>query len=442
METVKVVENYLRLNDPIHTTNSIKFCRFTDYFPQESSHLNRPVPITIRVDNLDNFFLLEQSYFIIEIDLVKKSNGARYANTDLITIANNGPLFLFNKANLKFGDTVIEDYTDVGHATLVQGLLKYNDGFSSNRGHVQCWSLDDDEYTATTEKNPGFANRHALLFESNDNEKGKAKFIIPFSHVFGFRGKILSGIRVSVQLERIINENPIFKSRAQNGTPLVDNVVDGTINITSLTWRIPYFDLNAEMASQISELLVSQPKIPFKFIVKQVEEFPVIQANKFSRNLTTVTGSDKILGFVVVFQTGRLNNQKSNISMFDHCNVKDAAISLNNIRYPGINLYGGTQGLAYMENYNRYLEFRKLFTNLEPEFSPMGYHTAFPIYCFDTSFQEDRISGNTITINIRFQFSENVPANTTAYVITFRERLMSITTAGSRRMKVEYMNSF
>ena len=82
------------------------------------------------------------------------------------------------------------------------------------------------------------------------------------------------------------------------------------------------------------------------------------------------------------------------------------------------------------------------FTKLEPEISPTEYQTAYPLYCFDTSYQEGRISGNTISINIHFKFSKMIPANTNAYVITFRERVMSITTKGGNKMQIEYINTY
>lgn len=436
------IDRFLDLERAVTSNDSIKFWRYEDYLPQESSNLNTNVPITIRVNNVDNYFLLEQSCFIFDLELVKKSNGLRYTGTELINIVNNGPMFLFNQATLRFGNEVIENYLNVGQATLVQGLLRYSDGFSSNRGHTQCWSLDDDEYSATLDKNPGYANRHDLLFKCNStSNKGNVRFMIPFSHIFGFNGKILSGLQVSVQLERVINDNVIFKSSTQT-TANVDDVVDGIVNIKSMKWRIPYVELNTNMSATISSYLTTQPKIPFKFVFKQVEEFPVDQAKIFNRNLTTVSGPEKILGFVVIFQTNRLNSQKTNISVFDNCDVLNASISLNNVSYPGINLYSGKEGLAFIENYDRYVKFRELFTHKEPEISPYGFQTAYPMYCFDTTRQEDRINGLTLSVKINFQFNTTIPAGTNAYVITFRERFMSVSTSGDRKMIIEQLNTY
>lgn len=437
-DIIKIREDFLNLSEGLYVTENIQRIKWEDYLPQESSeNFNRDsADINIRVDNVDNFLLLQNSYFIFDIELHNAANQLFTAGD--IALTHNGLMYLFGRVELRFNDVPLEAFRCVGPVTTVQGVLQYDNGYSESSGLQQCWSLDRHDFSAS-ESNSGFSDRKRMLFAAHD-KKGKCRFIVPFSHIFGFKGKILSGIKISVQFQRRDNADSVYKTAVQASN--ADTVGDGHVVIKALKWKIPYIYLNNEARLEIDEYLTTKPRIWYKFYTKQVEEFIVSQNRILDRQVINVSDSQKIVGIAVCFQTGRNNSQKANASLFDDVDFYDGDISINNVTYPGFTLDCNSKNGNYMINYERFVKFRKLFTNGHPEITPIDFRQAYPIYCFDTSHQEQRINGSSVAVKLHMRFNSNIPANTTCYIIIFKETKFSVTTTGDRKMEFQDINTF
>ena len=80
----------LKINESLTTDESIE-----EYEPITGSNLNNPGEIRITIQTQDIFYHPSESYLLFEGQLVK-ADGTAYANTDVVTITNNGivgPLF-------------------------------------------------------------------------------------------------------------------------------------------------------------------------------------------------------------------------------------------------------------------------------------------------------------------------------------------------------------
>ena len=139
---IKVDESFLNLSEGVQVAESVKKERWEEYLPQESSeNFNKDLALNIRIDNIDNYILLQESSFIFDVELQKLADDALFATGD-IALTNNALMYLFDRVQLRFDDKVVEEYTCAGQVTTVQGLLKYSEGFSSKLGHSLCWSID------------------------------------------------------------------------------------------------------------------------------------------------------------------------------------------------------------------------------------------------------------------------------------------------------------
>src|SRR5437016_3115223 len=161
MEVKEVTESYLNLGEPITQANAIEYMEYHN-FNAKKEHLNTNgcSSITIEVDLLHEAILLGNSMFIVKLELAKQ-DGNKYATTDIISLANNGILHMFQSVQLKIDGIEIEQYNYPGIATNVYGLLKYNYGFSEGSGKMMCWSLDENDKNDSTniKENAGFKNR-------------------------------------------------------------------------------------------------------------------------------------------------------------------------------------------------------------------------------------------------------------------------------------------
>ena len=83
----------------LHETNaadeSIKSYEDNEYQPITGTQLNSAGQITITIENQDQFLHLQNSYLLIEGEVLTADN-ARYADADLIALTNNWLLYLFS----------------------------------------------------------------------------------------------------------------------------------------------------------------------------------------------------------------------------------------------------------------------------------------------------------------------------------------------------------
>jgi hypothetical protein len=72
---------------------------------------------------------------------------------------------------------------------------------------------------------------------------------------------------------------------------------------------------------------------------RQLEQTIMSPNRKFlDCTLTSSSGTQRPRYVILAFQTGRDNSQLSNNALFDHCDMKNAHILLNNERFPERNL--------------------------------------------------------------------------------------------------------
>ena len=95
-------ESILELRETNATDESIKSYEYNEFHPIIGTQLNSAGQITITIENQDQFLHLHNSYLLIEGEVLK-ADDARYADADLIALANNGLLHLFSSLKLTMG---------------------------------------------------------------------------------------------------------------------------------------------------------------------------------------------------------------------------------------------------------------------------------------------------------------------------------------------------
>ena len=114
---------------------------------------------------------------LIEGDVLKVDN-TRYADADLITLINNGQLYLFSSLKLTLARQTVEHVNYPGQATSLLGLASYSTTFSNRRGLTQGWDPD----TNALVNNTGFNTRQEYLIRLR-NPKGSFQCAIPMRHL-------------------------------------------------------------------------------------------------------------------------------------------------------------------------------------------------------------------------------------------------------------------
>ena len=192
-------ESILELHETNATDESIKSYEYNVYQPITGTQLNSAGQITITIENQDQFLHLQNSYLLIEGEVLKADN-ARYADADLIALTNNGLLYLFSNLKLTLAGQEVEHVNYLGHATSLLGLASYSSEYQKGCGLAQGWYAGTS--TAAALANVGFAARQPFLIRSPD-PKGSFQCAIPMKHIFGFMDdytKVTYGMRDTLQV--------------------------------------------------------------------------------------------------------------------------------------------------------------------------------------------------------------------------------------------------
>ena len=139
----------------------------------------------------------------------------------------------------------------------------------------------------------------------------------------------------------------------------------------------------------------------------------------------------------IILQTGKANSQTENIALFDHCNVTNMFIVLNNTRYPAIDFHSNFAKNEYDHHFKNMCDFRRKFYGVDSMVSsiavdPITYKDLFPMFIFDVSRQSERLQGGVVDITVEMTFGAAVPANTTAYAILISDRKIRFQSDGKK----------
>ena len=231
----------LRITDPILKDDSIDKYEDIAYEEIAGTNLNAPgQDIRLTIETQDIFTHPSESYLTVEGYLKKNINppNALVYNpaTDLITLTNNGIMYLFKRIRYDLSGQEIENLVHPGQATTMLGLLKYPDDFSKSKGLNQLW-YKDTLATATIENNGFAVRRHQIL---SSDPVGTFSFKIPLKHIFGFcedYDKVVYGLKHNLTLTRNNNDDAIFRNA--NDTAGVA-MVDGRVILTKISWFMPH----------------------------------------------------------------------------------------------------------------------------------------------------------------------------------------------------------
>ena len=264
------MEDIIRITDPILTDDSIYEYEYKEYNPIVGTNLNSG-SIVITIEAQDIYTQPSESYLLIEGQLLKNDNAV-YAENDLMTITNNGLMYLFSDVRYHLASHEIEVLQNPGHATTMLGLLKYPDDFSKSFGLNQLWYKDTHQ-NADRDLNTGFKVRQNYIMKT-PNPRGTFSFRIPLKHFLGFcedYTKVIYGMQQKLTLTRDNDNNAIFRAGAVDA---------GKIRLDRIRWFMPHVIPSDENKYKLDKIIGKKEKIPVGYRMLQCDSTSVPEANK------------------------------------------------------------------------------------------------------------------------------------------------------------------
>ena len=421
----------LQITEDIPVDDSIYEYEYKEYNPiVGTTYTSGSVVITIEAQDI--YTHPAESFLIIDGKLEKDVGGGRYGNGNLISLINNGMMYLFSDVRYHLASHEIEVLQNPGQATTMIGMLKYTDDFSKSQGLNQLWAKDTGVGIAHAD-NEGFtlSHEHIISTVEGAGNKGNFSFKIPLKHFLGFCDdykKVLYGMQQKLTLTLINNNDVIFR----------DAGVDvGKVVIEKIRWFMPHVIPSDEYRLQLNKIIEKKEKIPVGYRMLQCDSTQVPQTTNFGWRLGVKSSPDIPRFIIVGFQTNKNNSQTENPAIFDHLNVRNIYVTLNAKRYPDIDYDNNFIINQYSRIYGDAVSFRKKFYNMDelvsnPNIDPIDYRRLFPLYLFDVSKQSEKLKTSVSDIHIKAFFGDNPGANTMAYAVIISDRLFHFVSDGSK----------
>ena len=427
----------LQITEDIPVDDSIYDYEYKEYNPIAGTDFNRG-SIVITIEAQDIYTHPAESFLNIEGQLLR--GNAPYVENDKVALINNGIMYLFSDVRYHLASHEIKVLQNPGHATTMLGLLKYPDDFTKSQGLNQVWAPDTQEGTPTT-ANLGFKFRQEYIINmpENNDDKGRFNFKIPLKHFLGFcedYKKILYGMQQRLTLTRTGDNNAILK-----GHNAADNAVvgDGRIKIDKISWFMPHVIPSDAYRLQLNKIIEKKEKIPVGYRMLQCDNLPVpAGTNTFTWRLGVKSSPDIPRFIIVGFQTEKHNDQTKKPAIFDHCEVRNIYVTLNDKRYPDIDYENSFKINKYSRIYGDAALFRKKFYNMDELISnhninPVNYKKLYPLFVFDVTKQSEKLKTSVSDIHIKASFDgDNPQAETIAYAVIISDRLFHFVSDGSK----------
>ena len=434
----------LQITEDIPVDDSIYEYEYKEYNPIVGTDLNRG-SIVLTIESQDIYTHPAESFLVIEGQLAAPvapplAGVGPYADADVVTLINNGIMYLFSDVRYHLASHEIEVLQNPGHATTMLGLLKYPDDFTKSQSLNQLWLPDtniDNNNEANKVDNKGFKKRNEYIIRTSD-PKGTFSFKIPLKHFLGFcedYKKILYGMQQRLTFTRTNNDNAIFRTAATDA---------GTVRLDKIRWFMPHVIPSDAYRLQLDKVIEKKEKIPVGYRMLQCDTSQVPTNQKSFTWRLGVKSSPDIPRFIIVgFQSGKNNNQEQNPAIFDHLYIRNIYVTLNAKRYPDTDYDNDFNKNQYSRIYGDASSFRKKFFNMDELVSnsginPLDYKSLFPLYVFDVTKQSEKLKTSVSDIHIKAFFDNdpaggnNPPANTMAYAVIISDRLFHFVSDGSK----------
>ena len=426
------MNNILNIKENPLTDESIESYEYHEYETITGTSLNNNGEIRISIETQDIFTHPSESFLIVEGRLTKVDDST-YADGNLITLTNNAIMHLFANIKYQLSSQDIESLYYPGQASTMLGLLKYPDDFSKSQGLNQLWMKDTNTQPSLTD-NIGFSARQSYIVRQPD-PKGTFSFRIPLSHIFGFcedYTKIMYGLRQTLTLVRKSDDDAIFR----------EGTVDaGKITLSKISWFMPHVLPSDSEKFQLYKTIESKARLPVAFRTRQCDAITVTQSTSFTWRLSVKSSPEKPRYIIAGFQTNKDNDQTANPSIFNHVNVTNMYVMLNSTRYPAVDY-----NISFPKNnvsriYGDAALFRSKFYNMDalisnPNITPSDFKSLYPLFVFDVSKQSERLKSTITDIQIKTNFSENVPAQTEMFAMVISDRYLTFQSDGSKMLVV------
>ena len=174
--------------------------------------------------------------------------------------------------------------------------------------------------------------------------------------------------------------------------------------MSKIAWSVPIVQPNDVRKVNLYKCIASNNVIPVPFRLRQCETFTVPQATSTVWRLGVSSVPEKPRWVLVGLQTDKRGRQARNAAIFDHCNLRNLQVWLNQSRYPSLDMITDFAKEQFAGVYKSLYDFASRYYGIDNLLTGSGVSSTFKTLI-------ERLRG-VVDLTVSMGFSVAIPANT------------------------------
>jgi len=349
-----------------------------------SDSLNKTGALLFQIQQSSNPLDICNSLMYFKIKILGCDDAA-----DKITLEHNWFLNLFTQISIKLGASEVESIENPGETSELINFCMKGPEFKDQHGEVSGWIPDTTD--GDTAKNNGYVIRTELykskLFEG----------IYPLRTLFGFFQNYNRPLYL-IPFELRMNKNENYK-KCFYGSVLKEAAV-AKIQFDELKLLVPSISCNPALETKLIERINTNNPINVAYLQRISTSIDVTEGTRWSWKPMVLNSRPRyiILGFKESAPDYKKNYSKFIQAVGDNY-LKSIRIQLNTTYYPIDSMTFNLKENYQAKPFWAYVEMCKAF-GAEPQLNMRDFKNIYPIFCFDVSEQDEKLSLNGVNITI------------------------------------------
>lgn len=203
------------------------------------------------------------------------------------------------------------------------------------------------------------------------------------------------------------------------------------VNMSKILWKIQHISLSDRAKLMMLKSLGRNEDLPLIYRSWDLYELPQLPpTSRHIWSVKTTTQLTKPRYVIVAFQTNRNDIVTANASEFDHCNITNMKLFMNNQQYPYDSLDLNFTGGNYFQLLHMLIKIQTTYYGCSSDTKWLTDNNLFtllaekPVFAFDCSRSDERVKGGMVDVRIEMDASQNFPNNTKAFCLVIHDNLV------------------
>lgn len=394
MSSAQVFDIYQK----VENDESIQRVETRTYYPFVKSFNNNDI-IEITINQADAWLLMYDAVICIQ------GTSKKTAGNGTVSLVNNAGAFLFDTISYELNGKEIDGVRDPGILSTLRGYL--------------CYTMDDSRHMVVAGWNyPTVAIR-------NSDDDGTFYMRIPLSHILNVFNdyKFAMYGKHTIRLVRARNDNNCLHINEPEGVEAGTTKV--TFKVDNIELKVKHIVPNDIIRLGLLQSIKDDKPIYIPYRKWVLHQLPSLKqgATKEIWSIKTSAATQCPRYVVIAFQTAKIDILSEDPTLFNHINISDLRLYINNDYYPQESMKLNFEKSDFIEAFNNYAEFYPSYANVHKKETLLDY-LAFKnrsIFVIDCSKRYDPMKSSTVDIKVEIEARDGFPASTRAYCLIIHD---------------------